>query len=73
MIRTTMTKEKFYSRKWNLVVYTMLVSTLALFTSYISESTFMNIVMLCVGVYGASNTAEKFARSHGDYKKLDIQ
>lgn len=51
---------KFNSRKFALAIAILHVITAALFTNFISGGEFITGITLILGLYGASNVAEKF-------------
>ena len=54
---------KFYSRKWQLVVFFSLVATVGLFLDRIDGGQWVTIATVIVGAYSAANAAAKFAHA----------
>lgn len=59
--------KQFESRKWTLAVYVALVGTIAMFTGYIIGAEWVNLMIVDMSIYGAANSASKFATRRSDH------
>lgn len=58
--------EKFLSRKFLISAFIIIVSTVALFTGYINESTWTTVSALITALYGGSNLGQRHIEKRRD-------
>ena len=61
--------EKLGGRKWILVTYTVLTSTILALLSIIPGGSWVNLMMFSIGIYTAGNVGSKFAATKPTTKR----